>query len=70
MNRNKMFLIWSGKHKAWWNAHGHGYTKDRASAGRFTLIDLDELWLDGTRHLNRQGRPTLCDVLVPIDDRH
>lgn len=69
MNRNKTFLIWSGKHKAWWNAHGLGYTNDRASAGRFTLFDLDELSLDGTYHLDRQGKPTRCDVLVPIDER-
>lgn len=31
-----VFLLWSGKHDAWWKPDARGYTEDVAAAGRFT----------------------------------
>lgn len=65
-DQNK-FLIWSGSHEAWWKAYGMGYTTDRDEAGIYTSEDLARYQLDGTSNL-RRGKPTTCDVLVPVED--
>ena len=33
-----IYLLWSGKHSAWWAADGAGYTTDRELAGRFSFV--------------------------------
>lgn len=62
-----VFVIWSWKEKRWWKSDGEGYTTDWNEAGKFTLEDLDGLSLDGTAHLDLQGWPTQCDVLIPVE---
>lgn len=33
-----IYLLWSGKHSAWWMPAGAGYTTDREQAGRFSFL--------------------------------
>jgi hypothetical protein len=30
-----IYLLYSGKHEAWWKPNANGYTKDQAEAGRY-----------------------------------
>jgi len=33
-----VYLLWSGRHEAWWAPGALGYTTDRDEAGRFSLL--------------------------------
>lgn len=33
------YLLWSGKHQAWWRPDARGYTKDPWQAGRYTRAE-------------------------------
>lgn len=32
------YLLWSGRHEAWWAPDAYGYITDRDQAGRFSLL--------------------------------
>ena len=32
----RIYLVWSNEHGAWWRTHAHGYTLHLKEAGRFT----------------------------------
>lgn len=36
------YILWSGKHKAWWRPMALGYTQYREEAGRFTRDEAVE----------------------------
>lgn len=33
---DRLYLVWSLEHRAWWRRHGRGYTPVLDEAGRFT----------------------------------
>ena len=37
----KFVLIWSGEHRLWWRAEGHGYTDNLAEAGPYSVADAE-----------------------------
>ena len=55
------FLIWSFEHEAWWKPAAHGYTKEKALAGRFTL----EKALEYCQDANKASGDTPDEAIVP-----
>jgi hypothetical protein len=49
---NRIVLIWSDEHRAWWKPTANGYTDDRDEAGRWWLKDA---WLQ-TKHCDPSKR--------------
>lgn len=36
---DRVWLVWSNQHKAWWNPNSCGYTMEVKEAGRYTLAE-------------------------------
>lgn len=49
-NLTELVRIHSGEHRAFWRAHGHGYTQEETKAGLFTIQEA----LSQTRHAGRE----------------
>ena len=62
-SRTTRYLLWSGKHNAWWRTGGSGYTTDRDEAGRFN-------WAEAIERVSRSayhGDPELVTRMVWTD---
>jgi len=55
-----VYLLWSGRHKAWWAPAGFGYTTDRARAGRFSFLEA----VHNVASSAYQGDPELVTRMV------
>lgn len=64
-NTKYCWLIWSNEHKGWWKSGNHGYTRDVASAARFTFEEACEKLHDANRyHWFCLAEPN--ETMVPI----
>lgn len=58
---NKLWLIWSNEHKAWWAPDGNGYVRDRANAGLYEFEDALQIVADANRGLTHEPN----EAMVP-----
>lgn len=59
---DKPYLIWSHEHRAWWRSSSHGYTRNRAAAGLYTLAQAEEIVASANAYLSDNDIPNECIV--------
>lgn len=61
--RERLWLIWSLEHRAWWAPGHRGYTSIRTCAGRYTEAEAREIVNGANRYLPESYPPN--EAMVP-----
>jgi hypothetical protein len=66
MSADRLFLVWSIEHDAWWAPNRIGYTRELHEAGRYPEAEAAEIVTRANiRHFNEAAIPFACISEVP-----
>jgi hypothetical protein len=63
MSTEKLYLIWSYEHAAWWGPSRCGYTAHLGRAGRYTEVEAIGICANANKYTDET-----LEVMVPIED--
>lgn len=67
MNTERVWLIWSHEHKAWWRADGWGYVRRSNRAGRFTYDEAFKMCQQANRYSKHLEEEMIHVDKLPLD---
>lgn len=64
----KLFIIWSIEHDAWWCPMHRGYTKERRNAGTYTFEEALRIVKDANIGLNNTPNEAMIECVEKNHD--